>query len=289
LLSTIAILSFAALGIRLYRTRRANLLKHRTEQLTVTKDTKHEVPHTIPGLKVQALAREIVDAKADTPHVQAVQAYCAFANDIYSGILDLVVVRNGAAAQALVRTLFETIVGIIILAKHPDTLEDFEKHGRLTTLRLARSMPSSSPFVTKAKEFMSAEGFDYDALLKYFEGKKFKWHSFSITKAYEEAELPENFHNRFYARSSAISHGEPFVVLEPPRADPTWKIQARPKEWERWTGLSYTMSSLFMVHMVGVVSRVLGLGLDAEAASVGKELDALAKAEMKPTIDRLSK
>ncbi len=288
LLSTIAIVVFAAWGVRRYRARRANLVKHRTEQPSVGQDTKQGGTNTNLAEKVQALARKIVDAKSDSPHVHAVQAYCAFANEIQSAILDLAAVRNGAAAQSLVRTLFETIVGIIILAKNPDTLEDFEKHGRLTTLRLAKNMPSASPFSAKAKEFMGSEGPDYDALYKYFEDKKFKWHSFSQTKAYEEAELPENFNNRFYARSSAISHGEPFVVLEPPRTDPGWKIQSRPTEWERWAGLSYMMSLLFMVHMVQVVSRVLGLGLDAEVASVSQELDARAKVEMKPAIDRLS-
>ncbi len=33
--------------------------------------------------------------------------------------------------QSLVRTLFEAIVGVAVLAKNPPTLEDFEKHGKL--------------------------------------------------------------------------------------------------------------------------------------------------------------
>lgn len=240
------------------------------------------------GERVLALAQKIVDVKSDSPHVQGVQAYCAFEIEILRGILDLAAVGNGAAAQSLVRTLFEAIVGIAVLAKNPSTLEDFEKHGRLTTLRLAQNMPSDSPFAGKAKEFMTKEGADYAALFKYFEDKKFKWHPLSQTKAYEQAELPDNFNNRFYARSSAISHSEPFVVLEPPRTDPHWKIQPRPKEWERWAGLSQMMSLLFTIHMIDVVSRTLGLGLGSEVAKLNAEIDALAKAEMKPAIEHLS-
>jgi Family of unknown function (DUF5677) len=241
------------------------------------------------GERVLGLAQKIVDLKSDSPHMQAVQAYCAFEIEILRGILDLAAVGNGAAAQSLVRTLFEGIVGIAVLAKNPSTLQDFEKHGKLTTLRLAQNMPSASPFSGKAKEFITKEGVDYAALFKYFEDKKFKWHPFSQTKAYEQAELPDNFNNRFYARSSAISHSEPFVVLEPPRSDPYWKIQPRPEEWERWAGLSQTMSLLFTIHMIDVVSRTLGLGLDSEVAKLSAEVDTIAKAEMKPVIERLSK
>jgi hypothetical protein len=246
------------------------------------------VERTAIAAKVESLAEKLVDVKSDDPHVQAVQAYCAFASEIQSGILDLVAVGNGAAAQSLVRTLFETIVGVIILAKHPNTLEEFEKHGRLTTIRLAKNMPSASPFSKTAKEFVGSEGTDYDALFQYFEAKKFKWHPFSQTQTYAEAELPDNFNNRFYARSSAISHGEPFVILEPPRTGPGWRIQSRTEEWKRWAALSSTMSLLFTVHMVEVLSRVLKLGLDSEVASVSKELGEVAQAEMKPSIDRLS-
>lgn len=47
------------------------------------------------------------------------------------------------------------------------------------------------------------------------------------------------------------------------------------------------MSLLFTIRMIDVVSRTLGLGLDSEVAKLSAEVDAVAKAEMKPAIERL--
>lgn len=66
---------------------------------------------TVESPKVGTLATKILTAPQTSKHFEAVQAQCAVALEVYTGILQLADTRNGLSASALVRSLFETIVG----------------------------------------------------------------------------------------------------------------------------------------------------------------------------------
>ena len=82
------------------------------------------------SLKVVALSRKILSAPSSSEHFAAVQAQCGVALELHGGVLQLGGVKNGLAAFAVVRSLFEAVIGAVILANHPEKLEDFGKHGR---------------------------------------------------------------------------------------------------------------------------------------------------------------
>ena len=233
------------------------------------------------------LADKILTSSQTGVHFEAVRAQCAVAAKVYTGVLQLVSLLNGVSAQALLRTLFETIVGAVILAKHPEKLDDFGKHGKLTLLRMAQSIDESSAFAKKqmTETLKNVAKAERDDLADYFK-PTYNWHMLRSKAAFDEAELTKNFHESFYARASAIAHGEPFTVFQ--HKDPeakTWKIEPRCEEWSKWPMIAYVMSMLLMLHMVGHVSKVFGLGLEDELAVVGAEVGALAGKQMQSAKD----
>ncbi len=237
---------------------------------------------TVEGMKVRALADKISTAPKASDHFEAVRAQCIVAVRLYTGVLQLVSVEDGISAQALLRTLFETIVGAVILSKHPEKLGDFSKHGKLTLLRMARSMDESSAFAKKheARSLKKAADAECATLIAHFRPTH-NWHMLKRKDAFDEAELPKNFYEAFYARASAVAHGEPFTVFQ--HKDPTaatWKIEPRYNEWAKWPMLAYVMSMLLMLHMVGYVSKTFALGLGSEWSAVSAEVHALATGQM---------
>jgi Family of unknown function (DUF5677) len=236
---------------------------------------------TSESLKVLALANRLLSAGRDDAHFQAVQSQCTSAIEVYTGVLQLVETQNGISAQALVRTLFEAIVGAVILVKHPEMLNDFRNHGKLTALRIARSIPRDSPFAKKLQIRRAAASAEYDALYHHFKATG-HWHHFKTKASFTEAELPEDFYERYYARASSIAHGNPFVVLQPLDEEAkNWGIQSRPRQWKKWAAQARVLSMLLMLHMVESVARAFALGLGPELRKVRQEVAALANSEMK--------
>src|SRR4029077_5224110 len=137
----------------------------------------------------------------------------------------------------------------VILAKHPELLEDFEKHGRLTALRIARSIPADSRFAKKIDSFRASTKAEADALYAYFKPTG-NWHKRGTKDSFTEAELPPNMYDRFYIRSSSIAHGDPFVVVKNLDMEgKKWKVGPRSKkELKLWNGQAYVMASLLMIH-----------------------------------------
>jgi hypothetical protein len=236
--------------------------------------------------KVIILLQKLLSAPSTSEHFTAVQAQCAVASEVYIGVLQLADGKNGLAASALVRTLFETIIGAIILANRPEKLQDFGKHGKMMLLRLALSITDGT-LVNKeqTKSTKDIANVEYDALYKEFKPSK-NWHKMmredAFKEAFQNAKLGLKFYDGFYGRTSAISHGEPFNVFQ--RVDvelKTWKLTARSSEWhEKWPMMAEVMSMFLMLHLVNRVSAAFSLGLEAEMTAVNAEVEALAGREM---------
>jgi hypothetical protein len=237
---------------------------------------------TNEGLRVVALAEKALKAPKSGAHFEAVHALCVVALRVYIGILQLVEAENGVAAQALLRTLFETVVSAVILAKHPEKLDDFAKHGKLTLLRMARSIDKDSAFAKKqmTKAMKKAADAECNALIAHFK-PTYNWHMLRSKDAFNEAEQPKNFHESFYARASAIAHGEPFTVFQHKDAEAkTWRIEARSAEWEKWPMQAYVMSMFLMLHLIRRVSKTFVLGLEDDLSAADKEVGGLADKQM---------
>lgn len=237
-------------------------------------------------LRVGGFANKILTAPQSSVHFEAVQAQCAVAVEVYTGIQELVDAQNGISAHALVRTLFETIIGAVMLSNHPDKLEDFGKHGKLTLLRLARSITAGTlvkkQMTTTFKRVADAE---YQALYDYFKPTR-NWYRLKREDAFDEAfhgaELYQSFYDGFYGRTSAIAHGEPFNVFQHQDTEAkTWRITPRYAQWrEKWPLLADVMSMFLMLHMIARVSQTFALGLENELSVVNAEVEALAGKHM---------
>jgi len=240
------------------------------------------IPASNESEAVLLLAKKVLVAERDGAHFRAVQAQCAFAIEVYTGVIQMVAAQNGIAAMSLGRTLFEAVVSAVILAKHVEKLEDFKNHGKLTTFQMARSVPPASRFDSPgSKKFVDDTKTEYAALQAHFKHTG-NWHLLKNSDAFAEAELPENFRGRYYIRVSAIAHGHPFPVVQQfDRESKDWKIQAEPEEWRRWAEKEHVMSMLLMLHMIERLSSVFALGLESEIAPVRQQVWGIAEQQMR--------
>lgn len=238
------------------------------------------------SLKVVALSRKLLSAPSNRDHFAAAQAQCGVAVELHGGVLQLGDVKNGLAAFAVVRSLFETVIGAVILANHPEKLEDFGKHGRMTLLRLARSVSDGT--LAKKQMTVTLKGVadaDYDALYNSFKPTR-NWHKMkredAFNEAFQGAKIYKTFYDGFYGRTSAIAHGEPFNVFQHLDAEAkTWKIKARPAEWkDKWPTQAEIMAMFLMLHLIERMSKTFALGLEAEWAVLNAEVEALADRQM---------
>jgi hypothetical protein len=234
--------------------------------------------------KVETLAKEIMAARRDDAHFKAVQAQCAFSLEVYTGIQCVAAVENGVSAQALLRTLFEAVVGAVILAKHVEMLDDFRNHGKLTALRIVQSFPQDSIFAKKLTTVRDATKAECDALYESFKTGGGNWHRMKTTASFTDAEMPDNFYQRFYGPASAVAHGEPYVVVQNLDMEgKNWEIQPRYRVWRHWSGTSQVMSLWLMLHMVERVSQVFSLGVKTE--SVKQEVKEFGDKQMKAALE----
>jgi hypothetical protein len=238
------------------------------------------------SLKVVALSRKILSAPSSSEHFAAVQAQCGVALELHGGVLQLVDAKNGLAANAVVRSLFETVIGAVMLANHPEKLGDFGEHGRMTLLRLARSVSEGT--LAKKQTTVTLQAVadtDYDALYDSFKPTK-NWHKLkredAFNEAFQGAKIYKAFYDGFYGRTSAIAHGEPFSVFQHLDAEAkTWKITVRPSEWkEKWPLQAETMSDFLMLHLIERVSKTFALGLENDWSVVNAEVEAFAGQQM---------
>lgn len=238
------------------------------------------------GSLIYKLAKRVAEQTATDEHRRAVNAQVLFANQIYFAIFRMVADQNGLAAEALLRTLFESAVNCVILAKHKEKLNDFIRYGQFTHLRLLRFndvMKEVTDALVKATEA------EWEKLFAEF--KAAEWHKLGTRDSFIEAELEPEMYDKYFRRASAIAHGEPYVTVH--RTDATWKnwtVSARPDHWKTLTIGAYVLACYMMLRSLAVVSREFKLGLEEEIKQLlaqvdelkGKHIEAIKKAVAQP-------
>jgi hypothetical protein len=216
--------------------------------------------------RIRAIANRIIETKNDQPHLQAVQAQVVFAIYIFDGLLRECSNGNGLAGEILLRTLFEALTGTIILAKHPDTLERFIRHGRFTELRVLHSISAPELKARAGDEIRNTEA-ELNALWKEF-GEE-RWHGLKTKPSFDEAELPPGFYEKYYRRASAIAHAQPYVTVR------EGKVGPRRVAWENLAKTAPNMARLLMGLLLKVLDREFKLNLNDEIAAMDAEIAPL--------------
>lgn len=217
------------------------------------------------------LSKEIAAADNADEHKAAVLAQIAFANNIFEGIIAVCEKKNGLSAEALLRTLFESLCNALILAKHPEMLADFIAHGRMTELRMQRVIETPALKQRLEKTIKETES-EFKQLWAKFNERR--WNGLSTKEAFAEAEFGDNVYDRYYRRASAISHGQPYVTT---RGD---KVSARPTAWANMSVGAENMAMLMLLTALAIVSRELELGKEPDITNLQKELDPVLKQHM---------
>jgi Family of unknown function (DUF5677) len=199
--------------------------------------------------EMSQLLISIVNAESTSDHLKAIQALSRVILKFYRGVLLLVGDQNGLAAQALVRTLFETVVSGVILAKSPSLLSKFFRHGRFThlrTLHFAKTDINEEAGLRRAAlhERYRAE---IDSLFAEF-GEK-SWHGMGTVDSFEAAGFERSLHGRYYRSASAIAHGAPHSVV---RVTEDGGISLEPTAVGGINTLygAYIMGSLIVLHFL---------------------------------------
>ena len=170
----------------------------------------------LEGVLIYELAKKVAEQKTEDNHFQAVQAQILVTNQIYFAIFRMVADKNGLAAETLLRTLLDSSINCIILAKHKEKLPDFIRNGQFTHLRLIRFAEAMKE---RFEPMVKATEPDWDPLFKEF--KNTDWHKLSTRESFVEAEFKPAMYDQFFRRASAYAHAEPFIVVR--RSDNTWK------------------------------------------------------------------
>src|SRR5207248_7079025 len=217
------------------------------------------------------LSKEIAENKTTDPHFSAVLAQIAFANQIFKAIVEVCDAGNGVAGEALLRTLFESIVSAAILAKHPEKLGDFVEHGRMTELRMMRVI--EDPLLKKKLEHaIKATDAEFQKLWAKF--NESRWHGLGTKDSFIEAEFEPSVYDRYYRRASVIAHGQPYVTAR------GGKVQARPIGWKNMSPGAANMAMLLMITLLAVVTREFKVGLEGRLNSLKQKIDAHLKRHM---------
>jgi hypothetical protein len=214
----------------------------------------------LEGVLIYELAKGVAGRATDSEHLRAVQAQIQVTNQIYFAIFRMVADQNGVAAEALLRTLFDSAINCIVLAKHSEKLQDFIRNGQFTHLRLIRF---TDVMPEKIKPLVAATENDWKALFQEF--KSSEWHKLGTKDSFIEAEYEAEMYNKYFRRASSYAHAEPYITVRP--KDATWKnwcIDASLVRWKNVTIGVYGLACNAMLHMLAIVNREFKLGLDAE-------------------------
>jgi hypothetical protein len=215
----------------------------------------------------------IIEIKDPTEHFEAIQAQLAFAKNIFLGLISVCAEKNGLAGEALVRTLFEVVTSTIILAKHPDRLSRFVRHGRLTELRMLRFIETPE-LKERVADIIKETDKEFQELWEEFNERP--WHNLKTKDALADAEFDAGIYDRYFRRASAIAHGQPYVTVR------GGKVAARPVAWSNLSMGAANLGRLLMVSLAQIVNREFELSLNAEIEKLDAELDAEVDALINP-------
>jgi len=208
---------------------------------------------------IRELSKKVAEQKTDNEPLRAVQAQIAVTNQVYIAICRMVADQNGIAAEALLRTLFDSAINCIVLAKHKEKLKDFIRNGQFTHLRLIRF---TDVVPEKIKPLVAATEDDWEALSEF---KSTDWHKLGTKDSFKEAEYEADMYDKYFRRASSYAHAEPYITICP--KDKTWKSWGIEVSLVRWKNAAFGVYGLAcnaMLHMLAIVNREFKLGIDAE-------------------------
>jgi hypothetical protein len=218
---------------------------------------------------------EICQPSPRDEHFHAIQLICSSALEYYRGVLKLVEDENALAAKVLSRTLLETLVTLVILAKYPAKLPDFKDHGRyahLRTLKLSGwAVENDARLASKRDRLLAKDGTDYHELERKFRNKA--WHGFKRSAAFMEAGFDFDLYDAFYRPMSEMTHGEPFIYLMLDPSDELILGRSDLKEARYLAGAVVSSSSL-LLHALRRINQLLGL-------QFGERLEAIYQSFLK--------
>jgi hypothetical protein len=214
----------------------------------------------LEGVLIYELAKKVAEQKTDNEHLRAVQAQIQVTNQIYFAIFRMVGDQNGIAAESLLRTLFDSVINCIVLAKHKEKLQDFIRNGQFSYLRLLRF---NDAIPEKTKPLIASTEDDWKVLFPEF--KSTDWHKLGTKDSFIEAEYIPEMYDKYFRRASSYAHAEPYITVRP--KDKTWKSWGIEVSLVRWKNLTigvYGLACNAMLHMLAIVNREFELGIDAE-------------------------
>jgi len=233
----------------------------------------------LEGVLIFNLAKKIAEHPTNNEHLKAVQAQILCTNQIYFAVFRMVADQNGLAVESLLRTLFESCINAIILAKHKEKLQDFIRAGQFAHLRLIRF---NDVLPETIKPLVAATENDWNVLFPEF--KNSDWHKIGTKDSFAAAEYKAEMYDKYFRRASSFAHAEPYIVVRPRDEKwQTWGIDVNPARWKTLTVGAYGLACDAMLHMLAIVDREFRLGVEADfqkpvamvQAYMAKHIDAI--------------
>jgi hypothetical protein len=246
------------------------------EGWTLEDATKGEHMRESEGLPeaemLQSILLSISQMQAPSEHFQALQVICESAREIYLGLLHLIAQQLGLPAQALARTLFETVVSGVLLARQPEKLEDFRNHGKYTQLRTLHfsefGLDEKSTAQRKALQAQFAP--EIAALFAEFGDQN--WHKLTAKKAFVAAGFSADLYDKYYRPASAIAHGQPHAMVETVGAD--WKFSRSGLKNAHQTIGTYVVTGIMLLHFLAELNEHFKLGIESSLSDCNRAIQA---------------
>lgn len=209
-----------------------------------------------------ALVRIVIDLcrlPYEDQHFNAVQLICSSALEHFRGIERLCLDENPIPAKALSRILLENLVTAVVLAKHPEKLQDFRDCGRYLHLRSMRST-GIAELNDRKSALLKKHGTDYSQLEKRFRYKL--WHGMTRREALNDAgyifERDPDMYDEFFRPTSDFVHSDPSRFLMRDLND-EWILGRSDKKEAVYLLGAYMSSTSLLLTGMEQINRVLGL------------------------------
>jgi hypothetical protein len=205
-------------------------------------------------------------------HFRAIQAVCRVLLELYKGTMMLASQSLGLAGQVLNRSIFETSISGIILAKKPDLLEKFRRPGKYTHLRTLHFAKSDVSEEAGRRRVALHERHKKELEALYKEFGEESWHGLKTTEAIEAAGFEKSLYGRYYRSASAIAHGQAHAMV---RVLPSGECVFEQTSYSKMNSQfsSYIMGSLIVWHFIEQLDSIMSLGLAERIAVCFKAVD----------------
>ncbi len=191
-------------------------------------------------------------------HFHAVQLVCSSALELFRGILKLFEEENPISAKALSRVLLETLVTAVVLAKHPEKLQDFKDCGRYLHLRYLKSSDGAlfPELEGHQLKLIAKHGADYTQLERKF--RRRLWHGMTREASFVEAGFDPSIYDGFYRPTSAFAHGEPSRYVMQDQND-EWVFGRSDDKEARYLAGALASSTSLLLEALEQINQTLSL------------------------------